>query len=531
MRNILVKGLILYMYFTYFKNHGNAKLNKNKYTLIRVYHKNHFKLYKKKKIEYSKDNIDSKINYNRHTKINTDLNLFKSCTPFGKNNRGVFFIANNINTKDKIKNLKRKNMSILSSNNINEALGGVDQPIFELENISQSLNDLYRKRKSEIEPLIQVAPMINVTNRHFRALVRIISKKVQLWTEMIVDNTLLYNINNLEEHLGFNKNEHPIVCQLGGSDPTSLSEAAVLVEQAGYDEININVGCPSTKVANKGAFGAYLMKKPELVKNIVYEIKKKVQIPVTVKIRTGVDDLDSFSFLRSFIETVSSVGCEHFIIHSRKAWLKGLDPKQNRSVPPLEYNKVFDLCKLYPNLKFTLNGGIKSIEQGVALLNGYAPINKTTGNHNNYTDNNYIKVEDYDINPLYGVMIGRACMDNITVLAKTDKLVYNHDTLATAYSRRTVLEAYKSYLEQNSSFYSLVNAFELLKPILGILKGMPGHRLFRNKIDSYIRTYASTLNCAQILDKAMVDVDNIAPGCLDLMLDDYKAQQEYIKNY
>ncbi|ETB60261.1 hypothetical protein YYC_02579 [Plasmodium yoelii 17X] len=531
MRIILVKGLILYMYFTYLKNHGNAKLNENKYTLIRVYYKDNFKLYKKKKIEYKKDHINSKINYSRHTKINTDINLFKSCIPFIKNNKGVFFIGSNINIKNKITNLKKKNMSILSCNNIDETLGGGDQNIFELENISQSLNNIYRKRKNKIEPLIQVAPMINVTNRHFRALVRIISKKVQLWTEMIVDNTLLYNINNLEEHLGFNKNEHPIVCQLGGSDPTSLSEAAILVEQAGYDEININVGCPSTKVANKGAFGAYLMKNPQLVKNIVYEIKKKVQIPVTVKIRTGVDNLDSFSFLRSFIETVSSAGCDHFIIHSRKAWLKGLDPKQNRSIPPLEYNKVFDLCKLYPHIKFTLNGGIKSIEQGVALLNGYAPINNMSGKHNNSTDNNYIKIEDYDINPLYGVMIGRACMENITVLAKTDKLVYNYDSPSTAHSRRTVLDAYKFYLEQNSSFYTLVNAFELLKPILGILKGMPGHRLFRNKIDSYIRKYASTLNCAQILDKAMEDVDNIAPGCLDLILDDYKAQQEYIKNY
>ncbi|CRG99398.1 dihydrouridine synthase, putative [Plasmodium relictum] len=483
-------GFIICMYVLLFKNHGKTEFKRKTYTLVRVYIEK-VKLHKKKKLWLNKSK------------------KYLYCF-----NKGT----SHIKIKNKIK------MSILAENNAREMFSSCEN-IFKFESISASLNSTYWENKNEATPFIQVAPMINVTNRHFRALVRTVTKKAQLWTEMIVDNTLLYNLNNLEEHLGFNCNEHPIVCQLGGCDTTSMSEAAILVEQAGYDEININVGCPSTKVANKGAFGAYLMKKPEHVRNIVHEIKKKVQIPVTVKIRTGVDEYDTFSFLKSFIETVSSAGCNHFIVHARKAWLKGLDPKKNRKIPPLEYKKVYDLCKLYPNLKFTLNGGVKTIEEAIALLNGYMPYN------NDLNQNNYILVENYGVNPLNGVMIGRACMENITILSQTDKLIYNEKIPNTAYSRRTVLDAYKSYLEENSIFYNVASAFELLKPILGILKGMPGHRLFRNKLDIYIRNYASTLNCSEILEKAIVDVDQIAPGCLDLPLNDLKMQQEYIKNY
>ncbi|CAA9987458.1 dihydrouridine synthase, putative [Plasmodium knowlesi strain H] len=448
----------------------------------------------------------------------------------GQSKRNVYCFSNkSIRRHQKIlKQNKRTmiSMSVAAERNVEESIHLFGEEEFKLEDISTCLSDIFEKEKCENIPFIQVAPMINVTNRHFRAFVRTITRRAQLWTEMIVDNTLLYNLNNLEEYLGFNSNEHPVVCQLGGSDPTSLAEAAVLVEQAGYDEINLNVGCPSTKVANKGAFGAYLMKKPEHVRNIVYEIKRKVQIPVSVKIRTGVDDCDSFPFLRSFIECVSSVGCTHFIVHARKAWLKGLDPKQNRSVPPLQYSKVYTLCQLYPHLKFTLNGGIKTIEEAVALLNGYLPReDKCDG------EKTYVQVQNYHVNPLNGVMLGRACMENTTVLSQTDQLVYNEKPPHTAFSRRTVLDAYKSYLEENSSLCSLSSAFELLKPILGILKGMPGHRIFRNKVDMYIRNYSSTLPCSGILEKAMVDVDAVAPGCLDLPLADYKLQQEYIKNY
>ncbi|SOV22556.1 dihydrouridine synthase,putative [Plasmodium sp. DRC-Itaito] len=534
--------VIIYILLLILKlNHGNSKLNYNKrYTHGRVYNNivhnlNH--QYNKKRNKKEKENkyihnnniiLPSSIikgrniyisNPNKqYTYCNNKNNYYynkknrkKRCYIKKKNYKNLYYyiyfltqvpIEGFYQKKKKYiynnrykKILKCSNMSILSEKNIENVISPCEKK-YKLEDIiSNGINYDYRQiNEKNTTPFIQVAPMINVTNRHFRAMVRIITKKAQLWTEMIVDNTLLYNLNNLEEHLGFDFNEHPIVCQLGGCDVNSMSEAAILVEQAGYDEININVGCPSTKVANKGAFGASLMKNPEQVRNIVYEIKKKVQIPVTVKIRTGVDNYDSFEFLKTFIETVSSVGCNHFIVHARKAWLKGLDPKQNRKIPPLEYYKVYDLCKLYPHLKFTLNGGIQTIEEAIALLNGYMP-----ENYNNYNDtSNYIQIHNYNINPLNGVMIGRACMENITVLSQTDKLVYNQDIPSTAYS---------------------------------ILKGMPGHRIFRNKLDTYIRNYTSTLPCSEILQKAIADVDHIAPGCLDLPLHDYQLQKEYIKNY
>ncbi|KNG74594.1 tRNA-dihydrouridine synthase A [Plasmodium falciparum IGH-CR14] len=569
--------VIIYILLIIIKlNHGNSKLNYNKtYTHGRVYNNlvhtvnQYNKKRSKKEIEnkYIRNkniilpssntegrniyisylnkqyNNNNNNNNNCYYKNNTKKRYIKK-----KNYKNFYyyiycfntstnstFLQKKINIQNYIykKILKCSNMSILSEKSIENVISPCEKK-YKLEDIiSNGINYDYRKiNEKSTTPFIQVAPMINVTNRHFRAMVRIITKRAQLWTEMIVDNTLLYNLNNLEEHLGFDNNEHPIVCQLGGCDMNSMSEAAILVEQAGYDEININVGCPSTKVANKGAFGASLMKNPEQVRNIVYEIKKKVQIPVTVKIRTGVDNYDSFDFLKTFIETVSSVGCNHFIVHARKAWLKGLDPKQNRKIPPLEYYKVYDLCKLYPHLKFTLNGGIQTIQEAIALLNGYMPENYNNNNNNNNNDtSNFIQIDNYNINPLNGVMIGRACMENITVLSQTDKLVYNQDIPSTAYSRRTILEAYKKYLEKNSLFYNLSSSFELLKPVLGILKGMPGHRIFRNKLDTYIRNYTSTLPCSEILEKAIADVDHIAPGCLDLPLHDYNLQKEYIKNY
>ncbi|SBT70960.1 dihydrouridine synthase, putative [Plasmodium malariae] len=519
----LLRSLIISIYFIYFKNHGKTKLNERRYTRVRVYYffidKEKFHKSKKKKLWfYTKGKRDLLYGFN-----NNSVNYKNTIRINGKKRK-----------KEKRGNKERReskesNMTMLIENNVDEVLRPCEN-VFKFENISTCLNDAYRKGRSEAIPFIQVAPMINVTNRHFRALVRIITKKAQLWTEMIVDNTLLYNLNKLDEYLGFNKNEHPIVCQLGGCDAISLSEAAILVEQAGYDEINLNVGCPSTKVANRGAFGAYLMKKPEHVRNIVYEIKKKVQIPVSVKIRTGVDEYDSFSFLKSFIETVSSAGCNHFIVHARKAWLKGLDPKQNRSVPPLEYKKVYDLCKFYPNIKFTLNGGVKSIQEAVALLNGYIPqSNKLNGanNGNNKNNNNDTTTSTFSTTT---TTTTTTTTDSTTSTNNNNCYDNNNDNYELVENYH-INPLYKVYLEQNSIFYNLPSAFELLKPILGILKGMPGHRIFRNKLDVYIRNYASTMQCSEILEKAIIDVDSVAPGCLDLPLNDYKMQREYVKNF
>ncbi|KNC35868.1 tRNA-dihydrouridine synthase A [Plasmodium falciparum RAJ116] len=528
--------VIIYILLIIIKlNHGNSKLNYNKtYTHGRVYNNlvhtvnQYNKKRSKKEIEnkyirnkniilpssntegrniyisylnkqYNNNNNNNNCYYKNNTKKRyikkkNYKNFYYYIYCFNTSTNSTF-LQKKINIQNYIykKILKCSNMSILSEKSIENVISPCEKK-YKLEDIiSNGINYDYRKiNEKSTTPFIQVAPMINVTNRHFRAMVRIITKRAQLWTEMIVDNTLLYNLNNLEEHLGFDNNEHPIVCQLGGCDMNSMSEAAILVEQAGYDEININVGCPSTKVANKGAFGASLMKNPEQVRNIVYEIKKKVQIPVTVKIRTGVDNYDSFDFLKTFIETVSSVGCNHFIVHAKESL-------------------YMILCKLYPHLKFTLNGGIQTIQEAIALLNGYMPENYNNNNNNNNDTSNFIQIDNYNINPLNGIMIGRAYIPS------------------TAYSRRTILEAYKKYLEKNSLFYNLSSSFELLKPVLGILKGMPGHRIFRNKLDTYIRNYTSTLPCSEILEKAIADVDHIAPGCLDLPLHDYNLQRNTLE--
>lgn len=202
--------------------------------------------------------------------------------------------------------------------------------------------------------------MIDITNAHFRYFIRLITKKAILYTEMIHHDAVIHNHLNL---LPFNVEEHPIVLQLGGSDPEKLAEAAVIGERYGYDEINLNVGCPSPRV-QKGAFGACLMKEPELVKECMLAMSKAVKIRCTVKCRLGVDNFDSYEFAKEFVDKVSEGGkgiIKHFVIHARKAILKGLNPAQNRSIPPLMYDRVYQLKKDFPTLTFELNGGLKSV--------------------------------------------------------------------------------------------------------------------------------------------------------------------------
>ncbi len=199
-----------------------------------------------------------------------------------------------------------------------------------------------------------VAPMMDRTDRHERFFLRSLSKKAYLYTEMINANAVLFG--NQNELLKFNECEHPLAIQLGGNDPIKLSEAASISESYGYDEINLNIGCPSSKV-RIGNFGAILMKKPNLVAKCVRAIKNKVNIPVSVKCRIGVDDMDEEEDLNTFIKKVGDAGCKVFIVHARKAWLKGLSPKENRNIPPLNYERIlFSNIKL--ELKLTLYLGI-----------------------------------------------------------------------------------------------------------------------------------------------------------------------------
>ena len=212
---------------------------------------------------------------------------------------------------------------------------------------------------------ISIAPMMDWTDRHCRYFHRLLSPNVRLYTEMVTTGALLHG--DVDRHLRFNDIEHYVALQLGGSEPADLATAAKMGEDYGYDEINLNCGCPSERV-QRGAFGACLMAEPDTVADCVAAMKKAVNIPVTVKCRIGIDDSEDYVFLRDFVARVADAGCEMFIIHARKAWLKGLSPKENREIPPLDYSMPARIKAEFPNLQIIVNGGIKTIDEISSFL-------------------------------------------------------------------------------------------------------------------------------------------------------------------
>lgn len=240
--------------------------------------------------------------------------------------------------------------------------------------------------------------MMDYTDRHFRYFLRRITRRSLLYTEMITAPAILHG--NRQQLLAFHPDEHPIALQLGGSDPKSLEICATIAHDFGYDELNLNVGCPSDRV-QEGRFGACLMKEPQVVADCVAAMQARVNIPVTVKTRIGVDDYDSYDYLVSFIQTVEKAGCQQFIIHARKAWLKGLSPKENRTVPPLNYPLVYQLKNDFPHLKIILNGGLQTIGSMQTALN--------------HVD---------------GVMIGRQAYRDPFCLTQADQLFYGDNRLS-----------------------------------------------------------------------------------------------------
>ena len=207
---------------------------------------------------------------------------------------------------------------------------------------------------------LSVAPMMDWTDRHCRYFHRLLTRRALLYTEMVTTGALLHG--DVPRHLRFNVEEHPLALQLGGSEPADLAQAAKLGEQWGYDEINLNCGCPSERV-QRGAFGACLMAEPQLVADGVKAMLDAVSVPVTVKHRIGIDKGESYDLVRDFVGIVSQTGCQTFIVHARNAWLQGLSPKENREVPPLRYEFVHRLKKDFPQLHIMINGGIDSAEQ------------------------------------------------------------------------------------------------------------------------------------------------------------------------
>lgn len=293
---------------------------------------------------------------------------------------------------------------------------------------------------------LSVAPMLDWTDRDFRYLLRLISKHTLLYTEMVTTGALIHG--NRERFLAHDALEYPLALQLGGSDPTDLASCAKMGEQAGYSEINLNVGCPSDRVQS-GSFGACLMADPKLVAECVAAMKEAVDIPVTVKTRLGIDDHETYEFLTDFIEPVAEAGCEIFILHARNAWLKGLSPKENRDVPPLKYDFVYQAKQDYPQLHIDINGGI-----------------------HNLTDAK-LHLEKVD-----GVMMGRAIYNDPYLLAEADKVVFDDDHPVP--TRHQVIEQMLPYIEQRMTEGRPVKS--ITRHMLGLFQGQQGARAWRRHI-------------------------------------------------
>lgn len=302
---------------------------------------------------------------------------------------------------------------------------------------------------------LSVAPMMELTDRHFRFLMRLITKRTLLFTEMLTANAVIHG--DRERLLGYDATEHPLALQLGGSEPELLRAAALIGESLGYDEINMNVGCPSDRVQS-GRFGACLMAEPALVAKCVEAMRSAVAIPVTVKCRVGIDRDDSYDVFEEFVRIVSDGGCQRFYVHARKAWLDGLSPKENRTVPPLRYEYVYRLKETIKALDIVINGGI---EQWSDLLE-----------HLDRVD---------------GVMVGREAYYNPSFMLKADQEVYR-DT-APEVDKRTVALEYGAYMQKQ--FESGVPMSLMCRHLVALYREVPGARSWRRHLSMNHRHYAT----------------------------------------
>lgn len=315
---------------------------------------------------------------------------------------------------------------------------------------------------AKIDRRICVAPMMDWTDRHDRYFLRLIAPHVLLYTEMVTTGAIIYG-NDLNRFLGFSKMEHPIALQLGGSDPTELAHSAKIAEEFGYDEVNLNVGCPSDRV-QKGRIGACLMLEPNLVAECVAAMNQAVTIPVTVKCRIGVDHHDSYPELMHFIQTIANAGCHIFIIHARKAWLHGLSPKQNREIPPLCYDTVYQIKKDFPHLTIIINGGVKTIDD-----------------------------TQLHLSLLDGVMIGREAYTNPFLLHEIEKTFFaNAENLLT---RSAVIDALIPYVEQHLQKGGRLS--NITRHILGLFQGQKGARAWRRYLSENVHRENADSNVVQ----------------------------------
>jgi len=288
-----------------------------------------------------------------------------------------------------------------------------------------------------------VAPMLDWTDRHCRYFHRQLSRQALLYTEMVTTGAIIHGKG---DYLAWNQQEQPVALQLGGSDPLALAQCAELAQARGYNEINLNVGCPSDRVQN-GRFGACLMGEAALVADAVKAMRDRVSIPVTVKTRIGIDEQDSYEFLCDFIRQVSEQGgCDMFIIHARKAWLSGLSPKENREIPPLDYERVYQLKRDFPHLTLSINGGIKSLAEAKA--------------HLQHVD---------------GVMVGREAYQNPGMLAEIDRELFGCDRPAV--DPVAVVRSMYPYIESELAQGTYLG--HITRHMLGLFQGIPGARQWR----------------------------------------------------
>ena len=332
---------------------------------------------------------------------------------------------------------------------------------------------------------LSIAPMLDCTDRHERYVLRLISRNILLYSEMVVSHALLH-CENTEQFLGHEPFEQPAVLQLGGSNPADLARASKLVEAADFQEVNLNCGCPSDRVQN-GNFGACLMKDKNLVADCFKAMQDAVSIPVSIKCRIGVDEFDSWEFFTDFVQTISNAGCKVFIVHARKAWLQGLSPKENREVPPLHYDFVHRLKAEMPDLNISINGGIKTLDQ----------------------------VEE-QLQDLDGVMVGREAYENPWFLRDADERIFKDvrpesdnpaDIIAgkaRPATRKALLEAYLPYVEKQTA--EGCPATILVRHLYGLFTGLPGARKYRQMLSNNAPRAAQFGGAAALIRSAMDQV-------------------------
>ena len=319
---------------------------------------------------------------------------------------------------------------------------------------------------------VSIAPMMDWTDRHCRYFMRLLSPGVFLYTEMVTAAAICHG--DAAALLQFDPSEHPLALQLGGSDPATMARSAKMAADAGYDEININIGCPSDRVQS-GAFGACLMANPQIVADCVAAVRDAVKIPVTVKTRIGIDDHDSFEFLQDFIATVAAAGCELFIVHARKAILSGLSPKDNRRVPPLNYERVHAIKKAFPELTIILNGGITTIaqcRQQLAMVDG--------------------------------VMIGRQAYQQPWFLFELARSMQAND-VARKSGREQIIELMYPYIEQQLS--SGVPLKSITRHLFGLFAGQPGARAWRRYLSEHAHQSGAGI---EVLQRALEQLPRAA---------------------